>query len=636
MASRPPSVPGVNSGSRFNDLPSRLRGLHITGLPESKRVPLIKDKFLPRFKTSLSNTQKKSSKQVPSPNDSSDLGDENISASNTLYSRLDEAELELSRRRYPSVSKLLSKLKRQSTLDDLPITNNLPFKVFGSTASSFDYLNSDSDATLHSRLPIHASNNAVRTTLPSSIQKVDAAREALDPSRSAPNQPPWPRKFASDLPSFSDSPATLGYQTNTSVSNLSSHNVRPPEPTIDQFLASLPDHSSQQSVTTPEPEGQHRLSLRQFLLAVARQLAEKHGHGDPETDQPNSSKGSRCSSGRSGAKDSTARQPEVKSTGQRGKRRRSGDRGSGNGGGKRSKLDANANPFARFACPFFKKDPIKYFRCAMLNFDTASHMLQHLFRSHYVANRCPRCRTSFETRVLWNAHVGSCDAALQPQPDPYDGLTEDQATELRGRRRERQISERDRWYRVWDIACGGNGIAQPQSPLLDDDVSGFVRACLTSVASASPFAAKLADDGLIASPGSLGVILDRVSSFLSNTLTIHSHESESDTNAPSDNAEAGSLPRTPSMSHQIATATARIEPPGSLHNKEDNTSPFNGHLQNDLLDSGGSSHLDQYTSLTPLNPNVQEPDETDVRFDEIDALFGLDESESSDKGKGRS
>uniref|UniRef100_L2FHX6 C2H2-type domain-containing protein n=1 Tax=Colletotrichum fructicola (strain Nara gc5) TaxID=1213859 RepID=L2FHX6_COLFN len=124
-----------------------------------------------------------------------------------------------------------------------------------------------------------------------------------------------------------------------------------------------------------------------------------------------------------------------------------------------------------FACPFFKKCPLKHLRCLFRLQQAARHMKTHLERDHMLSPCCPICFETFETRALHDTHVRGKSCTAPSQPPERDGINEDQWLELG--EMPRNSNEDAKWYEMWDILFPGR--TRPASPRVDpSDFEGIV------------------------------------------------------------------------------------------------------------------------------------------------------------------
>lgn len=164
-------------------------------------------------------------------------------------------------------------------------------------------------------------------------------------------------------------------------------------------------------------------------------------------------------------------------------RKRTSDQGNPikQGGAKRTKTSSDEVPKVKeedkplFACPFWKKDPIRHRKC-FTGVKRISDVKQHLRRSHIQPVFCPRCGMEFgdedaALRIHMRA-VEQCDNREFPEPD---GITALHQKALR-RYSDRSAGEAEQWYVIWDYLFPGgpNGKPpppRPTSPYVDQDLS---------------------------------------------------------------------------------------------------------------------------------------------------------------------
>lgn len=123
-----------------------------------------------------------------------------------------------------------------------------------------------------------------------------------------------------------------------------------------------------------------------------------------------------------------------------------------------------------FACPFLKKDPVRWRPCYKHELRRIRDVKQHLRRAHSVTPYCPVCGEGFaddptEDRLKRHLRLREC----QPKAfDPPQGITGQQREQL-GRRVPATLPEAEQWYTVFDIVFPGH--PRPSTPYVDPDMS---------------------------------------------------------------------------------------------------------------------------------------------------------------------
>lgn len=123
-----------------------------------------------------------------------------------------------------------------------------------------------------------------------------------------------------------------------------------------------------------------------------------------------------------------------------------------------------------FACPFFKKDPVRWRSCHKHELRKISYVKQHLYRTHPVQPHCPVCGEVFEAdqieeRLNRHLRLRECEPKTF---EPPQGITWRQREQL-GRRVPAKLSEEDQWFLVFDIVFPGH--PRPSTPYVDPDMS---------------------------------------------------------------------------------------------------------------------------------------------------------------------
>lgn len=102
-----------------------------------------------------------------------------------------------------------------------------------------------------------------------------------------------------------------------------------------------------------------------------------------------------------------------------------------------------------FACPFVKKDPLKYRNCYSYVLKRIRDVKQHLSRFHQLPMYCPRCMTIFETEETRDGHIRVSSCVVQ-DTIIYEGVTRAQKT-LLGQRASSKATPSDQWFAIFDI-----------------------------------------------------------------------------------------------------------------------------------------------------------------------------------------
>lgn len=125
-------------------------------------------------------------------------------------------------------------------------------------------------------------------------------------------------------------------------------------------------------------------------------------------------------------------------------------------------------PRLHLACPFAKKDPVRWRACYRHELSKISYVKQHLYRVHLQPLYCLRCGTTFEQQEDLSDHLTSSTACeVRPFTTP-EGLTMEQRQRL-SERLSSKLSDEERWYAVFDIVFPGH--PHPATPYVDPDTS---------------------------------------------------------------------------------------------------------------------------------------------------------------------
>jgi hypothetical protein len=127
-----------------------------------------------------------------------------------------------------------------------------------------------------------------------------------------------------------------------------------------------------------------------------------------------------------------------------------------------------------FACPFAKKDPVKYRSCYACILRRIGDVKQHLSRHHQLPIYCPLCMSCFDTEDQRDEHVR---ASSCPKRDAikYEGVTRAQKVQL-GQKVSSKLSSVDQWFTIFDILFPGH-TPRPKSSYINIeltlDLQGF-------------------------------------------------------------------------------------------------------------------------------------------------------------------
>ncbi|KAH8900001.1 hypothetical protein GQ53DRAFT_801531 [Thozetella sp. PMI_491] len=120
-----------------------------------------------------------------------------------------------------------------------------------------------------------------------------------------------------------------------------------------------------------------------------------------------------------------------------------------------------------FACPFTKKDPLKYQDCYKYTLMRIQDVKQHIIRCHQVPPYCSRCLATFPSEELRDVHIRAMSCPERPFIKP-EGVTESQRAQLT-QKSASNLSQEDQWFVVFDILFPGHS-PRAQSPYIDNEL----------------------------------------------------------------------------------------------------------------------------------------------------------------------
>lgn len=119
------------------------------------------------------------------------------------------------------------------------------------------------------------------------------------------------------------------------------------------------------------------------------------------------------------------------------------------------------------ACPFAKKDPIKYRDCYRYFLGRVRDVKQHLTRCHRKPLYCPTCNETFEDEDDRDSHIRS-QSCTERSDIVIEGISEKQKREL-GQRISSKMGEEQQWFAVYDILFHPH--PRPRTPYRDRELS---------------------------------------------------------------------------------------------------------------------------------------------------------------------
>lgn len=109
----------------------------------------------------------------------------------------------------------------------------------------------------------------------------------------------------------------------------------------------------------------------------------------------------------------------------------------------------------RFACPYFKHNPMKYQRwgtCLGPGWEEVRRVKDHVYRRHRQPKFiCLRCGERFESELDHDEHARARIACEVGERQPMEGINAEQEAKLKSRKRDKTLSEVDKWKAVFRI-----------------------------------------------------------------------------------------------------------------------------------------------------------------------------------------
>ncbi|KAK6951988.1 hypothetical protein Daesc_006514 [Daldinia eschscholtzii] len=105
----------------------------------------------------------------------------------------------------------------------------------------------------------------------------------------------------------------------------------------------------------------------------------------------------------------------------------------------------------KFACPFYRYDPWRYFGCVNYGLHRIGDVRQHVFRRHAPVIHCPRCGLIFEgeqTNEKRDQHIR--ERACAEQSFDLPGITEERLDAMRNAASGSSVrNDEEKWYEIW-------------------------------------------------------------------------------------------------------------------------------------------------------------------------------------------
>lgn len=128
----------------------------------------------------------------------------------------------------------------------------------------------------------------------------------------------------------------------------------------------------------------------------------------------------------------------------------------------------------KFACPFYRKDPMRFLECINVKMVTISIVKQHLKRRHAGNSHCSVCNTSLALSGLVEDH-GRKESCSHSKTSSLDSIPS-RIQDVLSFRSDRRMSSLTQWHEIWVILFGKPDTTP--KPLLDGifkEMTGIIR-----------------------------------------------------------------------------------------------------------------------------------------------------------------
>lgn len=127
-----------------------------------------------------------------------------------------------------------------------------------------------------------------------------------------------------------------------------------------------------------------------------------------------------------------------------------------------------------FACPYYRKDPERYFDCINLKLIRISDVKQHLTRRHTWSYSCFRCWRGFSLQKVYEEHVLQQECSIQGSLD--NDSVSPHAQEALKYRVDRSSSPEHQWHDIYRILFGElEDALNPHHDGVFKEITGIIR-----------------------------------------------------------------------------------------------------------------------------------------------------------------
>ncbi|KAF4991830.1 hypothetical protein FDECE_13901 [Fusarium decemcellulare] len=128
-----------------------------------------------------------------------------------------------------------------------------------------------------------------------------------------------------------------------------------------------------------------------------------------------------------------------------------------------------------FACPYYRKDPLRHLDCINLKLNRIPDVKQHLKRRHTPSYSCQTCFEGFSELQAFENHLRFRNCAPRSEGANVDGVSP-RAQELLKNRIDRRLSQKEQWHKIWKILFEDPETTQnPHLNNVVEEVIGIIR-----------------------------------------------------------------------------------------------------------------------------------------------------------------
>ncbi|CAM1508998.1 Fc.00g027370.m01.CDS01 [Cosmosporella sp. VM-42] len=209
-----------------------------------------------------------------------------------------------------------------------------------------------------------------------------------------------------------------------------------------------------------------RSALRAFVLEVLRY--EQHTQSRPR-DDPGGPSNTVCGTATNSRGNQRSHKKRPYEENKQHTEREEANDGNGTPRKRTRSTKQSAMHHVFLACPFAKKNPVKYRGCHAHVLKRIKDVKQHIHRWHQLPVYCGRCQEIFDTERERDLHLQAAERCEARDDIQHEGVTLSQQDKL-SERVSAKMTLKEQWYTIFDILFPGH-LPRPESPYTNKDLS---------------------------------------------------------------------------------------------------------------------------------------------------------------------